>query len=135
MGFQRKSLAVFLASAALAVGGTMATAAPASAAQTCPAGNLCLYASTGFNNMGLRTVNTSECFQLAFYNLIDGDGILSYRNNLSVKAVLWHTTSVHQEWVADGTIGAGSFSSNTNGNLSHAVLVCTGGHSPYWSQA
>ncbi|KUN81820.1 hypothetical protein AQJ64_21765 [Streptomyces griseoruber] len=124
-----------LASVALAAGGTVATATPASAAQACPADNLCLYASTGFNNMGLRTVKTSECFQLAFYNLIDGDGILSYRNNLSVKAVLWHTSNVNLEWVADGTISAGSFSSNTSGNFSDAVLVCTGGRSPYWSQA
>ncbi|MET9041633.1 proteinase inhibitor I36 SMPI [Streptomyces sp. NPDC004362] len=133
MRFWRKSSAAMLASVALAAGGTIATASPASAAQTCPADNLCLYASTGFNNMGLRTVKTSECFQLAFYNL--SGGIWSYRNNLSVKAVLWHTSSVNQEWVADGTISSGGFSSNTSGNFNNAVLVCTGGRSPYWSQA
>ncbi|MFE5143524.1 peptidase inhibitor family I36 protein [Streptomyces fagopyri] len=135
MGFWRKSSAAFLASVALATGGAVATAAPASAAQACPAGNVCLYASTGFNNMGLRTVKTNECFQLASYHLIDGDGIMSYRNNLSVKATLWHTSPRDLEWVPDGTINAGGFSSNTSGNFSEAVLVCTGSRSPYWSEA
>jgi hypothetical protein len=139
MGFRRKlqkSSAVVLASVALAAGGAVSTASPASAAQVCPAGNLCLYAYTAFSNMQLRTVNTHECFQLALYDLIDGDGIMSYRNNLPVKAVLWHTSNVAPKpWVSDGTINSGSFSSNTSGNFSAAVLVCTGGRSPYWSEA
>ncbi|MFH9858862.1 peptidase inhibitor [Streptomyces sp. NPDC017202] len=132
----QKGSAVMLTSMVMAAGGTVATASPASAAQACPADNLCLYAYTAFSNMKLRTVKTNECFQLALYDLIDGDGIMSYRNNLPVKAVLWHTTNVAPKpWEALGTIGAGSFSSNTSGNFSAAILVCTGGRSPYWSEA
>ncbi|MEV6852496.1 hypothetical protein [Streptomyces microflavus] len=134
MGFWRKASATLFASAALVAGSVVATASPASAAQPCPAGNLCLYASTGFNDMGLRTVKTNECFQLAFYNLLDGDRIMSYDNNLAVKAVLWHTNA-RKEWVSDGAISPGGASSNTSGNFSDVVLVCTGGRAPYWSQA
>jgi len=134
MGFWRKASAVLLASTAWVGGSVVGTASPASAAQACPAGNLCLYASTGFNNMELRTVKTNECFQLAFYNLLDGDGIMSYDNNLAVKAVLWHTNA-RRDWVSDGAISPGGASSNTSGNFSDAVLVCTGGRAPYWSQA
>ncbi|MEU0341277.1 hypothetical protein ABZ092_20595 [Streptomyces bobili] len=132
----QKSTAGMLLSVALAAGSAVATASPASAAQACPADNLCLYAYTAFGNMKLRTVKINECFQLALYDLIDGDGIMSYRNNLPVKAVLWHTTNVSPKpWEALGAIGAGRFSSNTGGNLSAAILVCTGGRSPYWSEA
>ncbi|MET8413663.1 hypothetical protein ABZV34_37495 [Streptomyces sp. NPDC005195] len=132
MGMLRKNTAALLAAVALATGGAITTATPASAAQTCPADNLCLYSSTGFNDMKMRTVQTSVCFALSTFQLIGDRHIMSYDNNLSVKAVLWHTRSLDQSWISDGAISAGGFSSNTGGNFNDAVVVCTGGRSPYW---
>ncbi|MFD7878568.1 proteinase inhibitor I36 SMPI [Streptomyces sp. NPDC059766] len=126
-----------LASTALMVGGALATASPASAATGgCADGNVCLYAGTQFNVPRLTTGKTSECFQLAFYQLVGNPYyIYSYVNNSSVKVDLWKSTPVPDEWSHVGTIGPGKFSSNTQKNFNEAILVCTGGRAPYWSQA
>ncbi|MCQ9178425.1 proteinase inhibitor I36 SMPI [Streptomyces sp. IBSBF 2953] len=125
-----------LASMALMAGGALATASPASAATGgCAEGNLCLYAGTQFNAPRLTTGKTRECFQLAFYQLVGNHHIYSYVNNSPVKADLWASTPRPDEWVNVGTIGSGKFSSNTQQNFNEAVLVCTGGRAPYWSNA
>ncbi|MFJ6985083.1 MULTISPECIES: peptidase inhibitor family I36 protein [unclassified Streptomyces] len=132
MGFWRKSAAGLFASVVIAGGGVVVSAGPASAAQACPDGNLCLYASSGFTSMKMRTVQTHICFALSSFQLVGDNQIMSYRNNLPVKAALWHTSPVDREWQPDGTIAPGAFSSNTGGNFNRAVVVCTGGRSPYW---
>ncbi|WP_079081544.1 peptidase inhibitor family I36 protein [Streptomyces scabiei] len=134
--FWRKNSAALLASVALVAGGTVATAASASAsasaAQTCPANSLCLYSGTGFNPMRTRAWSTYICEGLhGYFHMFDRE-IMSYRNNLPVKATFWHTSNVTTEWVSDGTTGVGAFSRNTSNSLSGAILVCTGGRSPYW---
>ncbi|WP_159056357.1 proteinase inhibitor I36 SMPI [Streptomyces sp. DSM 15324] len=129
--------AMVLASMALMAGGALATASPASAATGgCADGNLCLYAGTQFNVPRLTTGKTYECFQLYSYQLAGNPYyIYSYVNNSSVKATLWTSTGIPDKWRAVGTISPGSFSSNTQKNFNEAVLVCTGGRDPYWSQA
>ncbi|MFE2943935.1 peptidase inhibitor family I36 protein [Streptomyces sp. NPDC059255] len=76
--------------AATAVAALVVTAAgvvlapTASAAEPCPAGNLCLYSSTDYISMKFKTARRGTCWDLAKYGL--DNKILSYDNNLAVWA-------------------------------------------------
>lgn len=136
--FGRRSAATAVASVALMTGGVVASASPASATDICPSGQLCLYRSTHFRTMEFQTGKTYECFQLARYGLADNPyQVWSYDNNLPVKAEFWRSNPVvgggRPDWLPVNSIAAGSSSTNTGGALDRAVLVCTGGRSPYWA--
>ncbi|MEU9702071.1 peptidase inhibitor family I36 protein [Streptomyces sp. NPDC047981] len=120
MKLKRKLASIALA-AGLAVTGMVATAPTAAAAEACPAGQLCLYAGTGFTNMKLRTGSVDTCWDLPSYGLTS---VKSYVNNMSVKATVWDRGSDGRYYL-DGTILPGRFSSNAGLAFGYYGIACT----------
>ncbi|MFD9717410.1 hypothetical protein [Streptomyces sp. NPDC059076] len=83
-----------------------------------------------------RHGSVSHCWWLPDYNLgpHPWSGIVSYRNNLSVKATLWW---IHlDDWndTALATISPGSHSSDTHGGhfaFDYSKAICTGDAKPW----
>ncbi|WP_079079001.1 peptidase inhibitor [Streptomyces sp. DSM 15324] len=126
-------LAPVVTTIAMTAGTWVATAAPAEAVGGCPSEKLCLYRSTEYRTLSFTAASTGACFWLSDYGLTEpGNGIMSYVNNLSVKATLWSSQDlVH--WYADGTIRSGGFSSDTGGSFpfNSSDKICTGSALPY----
>lgn len=108
----RRKIAVTFSALAMTIGGGILTATPAAADEPCSSGKLCLYRSTLFRTMELSTGSVSHCYALDTYNLTDPwAGIMSYRNNLPVKATIWwfHGNNYFYpgNWSAYATIAPG----------------------------
>ncbi|MFJ9821378.1 peptidase inhibitor family I36 protein [Streptomyces sp. NPDC101151] len=91
---------------------------PASAAEPCRAGGLCLYRNTGFINMKFVTTRRSTCWDLADYGL--ANNVFSYRNNMPVYAHFFDASGDENVWnIRNG--GSSSDSSSFSGER----FVCT----------
>ncbi|WP_331726466.1 peptidase inhibitor [Streptomyces uncialis] len=135
----RRKIAVTFSALAMTIGGGILTATPAAADEPCSSGKLCLYRSTLFRTMELSTGSVSHCYALDTYNLTDPwAGIMSYRNNLPVKATIWwfHGNNYFYpgNWSAYATIAPGGSSSDTTAGhwvFNDGDLVCTGDDKPW----
>ncbi|MFE9912921.1 peptidase inhibitor family I36 protein [Streptomyces clavifer] len=107
-------------------GGSLATAAPASATGGCSAGTLCVYSKVDFGGYKITSTSTNTCFRLNSVTPNFGYYVQSYVNNLSVDA---HTySSVSNNWVKRRTLVSGGFSSEVP--LYSVIMVCIGGANP-----
>lgn len=124
-----KSLAAVagLVAAGALVPSVAAQAAPTqttltTAAQPCPADNLCLYGSTGFNNMKFRTARHGYCWWLGNYGL--QNAVLSYDNNLGAEVYFTNGSSASPTGQVVWSSRVGGSSSNS-GAFSGENWVCT----------
>ncbi|MDX3521283.1 peptidase inhibitor [Streptomyces scabiei] len=118
---------------ALSIGGVAVTASSAEAVGGCPSAKLCLYRSTEYRTLSFAAASTGACFTLSDYGLsAPGNGIMSYVNNLPVKATIWNSQNLH-DWYADATIRPGGYSSDTGSNFPfhESYKICTGNALPY----
>lgn len=127
---------IVLSSLAIVMGGAVVTAGPANAVGGCSANSLCLYAGTSFTDKRFTTSTVSRCWALYDYGLTNGNPpaqsqILSWASTLPVEADLYMDDG-GLDWRYVGNILPGHFSSNTGGQFASAVVICTGGHAPYW---
>lgn len=126
----KSRVATAISAAAIALSGVGAAAPSASAAESCPSGQLCLYRVSNFIDMRFQTGTVKGCWNLHFYYLTTTSGqIASYRNNLPVSAKLWEK-GVY--WKETATIRSGGSSSDSASNplFRTADFVCTGGALP-----
>ncbi|GAA3668207.1 hypothetical protein GCM10022224_035540 [Nonomuraea antimicrobica] len=106
MTWKRKAAAA--ASALLfAAGGMLVTASPAVADGPCPANRICIWDQPNFKGNRVLSGSTNSCFRSHSFPF---SSIVSYDNNLSVDAIVWHYNGV--EYKAARTLVAGKFSSN-----------------------
>ncbi|MFJ4767612.1 peptidase inhibitor family I36 protein [Streptomyces uncialis] len=106
------------AAATLALLATGVTLSPvASAAEACPARQLCLYSSTGFRSMKFQTAKKNTCWSLARYGLVNK--VYSYRNNLSVYARFYDKNGRNVWNIRNGG------SSGDSSSFSGEAEVCT----------
>ncbi|MCM2388555.1 peptidase inhibitor [Streptomyces albipurpureus] len=133
----RRKTAVTISALAMTIGGGVLAAPPAAADEPCASDKLCLYRSTLYRTMEFSTGSVSNCWWLWQYNLSGPpwSGIVSYRNNLSVKATLWDYNG-DADWPAapQATINSGGNSSNTSGGnpaFADSAAVCTGNAKPW----
>jgi len=103
--------------AVMALAATMAVGPQATAAEPCRANGLCLYYSTGFNDMRFVTERTGRCSELVRFGLVNH--VFSYRNNLPVT-VQFLDGDNRPIW----SIRPGGSSSDSR-SFGGEVLVCT----------
>ncbi|MFJ4770614.1 peptidase inhibitor [Streptomyces uncialis] len=136
----RRKIAVTVSALAMTVGGGILTAPPAAADEPCGSNKLCLYRSTLYRTMEFSTGSVNDCWMSSAYNLTDPyAGIMSYRNNLGVKATLWYYGSgaehAPSSWIGPVvSIAPGGASSNTTGGdavFNFSTKICTGSQKPW----
>ncbi|MFI5754350.1 peptidase inhibitor family I36 protein [Streptomyces sp. NPDC051569] len=114
----------------LAAGGMMATASPAAADGPCPASRICVYDKDGFTGNRIASASTNSCF---FPQDFTFGTIVSYDNNLSVDAKVWHYYANIGAYQLARTLVAGGFSSNIGVpdlGAAYGDLVCMGNARP-----
>ncbi|MFC1420546.1 peptidase inhibitor family I36 protein [Streptacidiphilus cavernicola] len=133
MNWKHRSLAA-LSTVALAAGGALAVAGPASAAAgtgNCGAAHLCVYNSTNFLGEKITASSTNSCFRT--YTVVGHDFLtMSYVNNLSVDAYIY-TDLPGGGFEKARTLVSGGFSSDINatgGGYYLNVVICEGSANP-----
>jgi len=109
--------ALLLTLLATTAGGLVLSPAPASAAESCRSGWLCLYKDTGFNNMAFTTQRHGVCWDLLNYGI---SNVGSYWNNLSVYVDFFDVSQDELVW----SIRPGGSSSNAT-SFTGERYVCT----------
>ncbi|WP_329084933.1 MULTISPECIES: peptidase inhibitor family I36 protein [unclassified Streptosporangium] len=115
----------------VAVGGMLVTASPAAAALSCPVNRLCIYDRASFGGERIASASTNACFTMEEFKTFEH--IVSYRNNLSVNAIVWHVDFNSWGYVKARTLVAGGFSSDIGDDGLGAMSmdkVCMGNASP-----
>ncbi|MEE1809072.1 peptidase inhibitor family I36 protein [Streptomyces sp. BE133] len=114
----------------LAAGGMLASASPAAADGPCPANRLCVYDQSSFAGNRIASASTNSCF---FPQDFTFGSIVSYDNNLSVDAKVWHYYANTNSYSVARTLVAGGFSSNIgipDLGVAYGDLVCMGNARP-----
>ncbi|MGW2512095.1 peptidase inhibitor family I36 protein [Streptomyces scopuliridis] len=129
----REKRSATVASALLLVaGGMLATASPAAADGPCPANRICVYDEPGFGGNRIASGSTNACFYPQDFAFTFAS-IVSYDNNLSVDAQVWHYYANDGGYLPARTLVAKKFSSNigvANLGAYPGDMVCMGNARP-----